>query len=447
MKMNLIQLLKDGVNGVKNRPQILIALVLIVFLPLLFLYTGQQFLKVSRENQDTVLKQRIGMLHDVFTSIMHASGYSEEIIQEEIERISEINPDILSFNVVKILDDKFQVIASNDTNLIGSYIENPLLYRDSSVKFDNSVIYLLKRNSNRIWQAYRAVKDEYGGVVYVLSTETTLESIDSIFKKRERLAFYSLGIVYAVVLIIAFWLLKLTDYRYLYRKASKVIESKDLFTNMLTHELRTPLTAMAGYASMIEESPNESNSKKYAVIIKESTQRLLGIVNDLLDVARMQSGKLKMQLETFPLIDVLERVKAELVPLTEQKSCSVSISQFPSDLSVLADRKRLHQAIINLVTNSIKYSDKGTITISVEQKTSTVEVRIKDSGMGISAEDQKKLFAPFFRVQGSSEMVTGTGLGMYITRELIERMGGSIGVESIKNIGTQIVLTLVLAKK
>lgn len=110
---------------------------------------------------------------------------------------------------------------------------------------------------------------------------------------------------------------------------------------------------------------------------------------------------------------------------------------------VLIDGKRLHQAFTNLVSNSIKYTKEGKIEITLEDKNKVYEIRIKDTGMGIAAKDQKNLFAPFYRVENDDvSQITGTGLGMWITRQLLELMGAKIEVESIKGVGTHIVVTI-----
>jgi signal transduction histidine kinase len=110
---------------------------------------------------------------------------------------------------------------------------------------------------------------------------------------------------------------------------------------------------------------------------------------------------------------------------------------------VNADGERLKQAITNILSNAIKYTPRGSITISLEQRSDRVELRVQDTGTGIGADEQKQLFAPFFRTKSADQSkTTGTGLGMWITKQLIEAMGGSIGVESIRGIGTHIVVTL-----
>ena len=130
-------------------------------------------------------------------------------------------------------------------------------------------------------------------------------------------------------------------------------------------------------------------------------------------------------------------------PAAQEKNISLVADHIAKELFINVDEKRLHQAFTNLVSNSIKYTQAGTISIGMEERSDRVEIRVKDTGMGISAENQKNLFTPFFRVENTVvNQTVGTGLGMWITKQLIELMEGSIGVESIRGVGTHIVVTL-----
>ena len=245
------------------------------------------------------------------------------------------------------------------------------------------------------------------------------------------------------ILALAYWHIRLTDYRYLYIKVRKANEMKDLLTNMIAHELRAPLTAIRGYASMIGEATQDPDQQIYAVRVKDSAERLLVIVNDLLEVARIQSGKLSVEKEVFDVSEVIIAVTDELHVSALEKNIKLSHTGAIETHLIEGDRKRLHQAMTNLVSNAIKYTKDGAIELVIEEKVATVEVRVKDTGMGISAEDQKKLFAPFFRVENEDvSKITGSGLGMWITKQLLELMGAKIGVESIKGVGTHVVVKL-----
>lgn len=420
----------------------LFVLILLIIIPMMFLYSGQKFLDVGRQNQDRLQKDRIGLMQDAFASILYSSNFSGKIIQKEILRIAETNPDIIDLKVTKLIGRQMIHLAALEAEQIGTPEEYVELYRNAAVRLDESLIFEIFTEKGRVWLTYRAMQAD-DGTFYFIYTQVSLQSIDDSFKAGERDALYSLIFVYMFILALAYWHIRLTDYRYLYIKVRKANEMKDLFTNMIAHELRTPLTAIRGYSLIITDSVTDSEQKKNATRIKESSDRLLSIVNDLLDVARIQSGKLSVDLESFDASEIVMAVTDELHISAVEKNIELTHTGAIETHIVVGDKKRLHQAITNLVSNAIKYTKDGAIELDLKEKYNVVEIRVKDTGMGISSEDQKKLFAPFFRVKDDDvSQITGTGLGMWITKQLVELMGAQIGVESIKGVGTHVVVKL-----
>jgi signal transduction histidine kinase len=432
----------DGLTYVKTHPQFLFTLLLIVIIPVAFFFSGQQFLNASKENQETLENGRIGLMHDVFLSLIIASNADIAVIQKEIERTVRLNPDIVDFRVVQKSTEGFTAIAALDTSLIGVVDPNRLVYDSAFINPDQSFIQPIEVESKRYIRGVRLV--EFGSDVFVIYTVTSREAIDQVFANRIVAAYYWLFGILVVVMMLVLRHVRLIDYGYLYRETKKANEMKDLFTNMIAHELRAPLTAIRGYASMITESDTvQKEEKEYALRVKDSAERLLAIVNDLLDVARIQSGKLKVEVNSADVSKIVVAVCEELSPSALEKNIMLTHTGTDVVNEGLIDPQRTHQAITNLVSNAIKYTKEGSIDLSIEDKFNTVEIRVKDTGMGISASDQKQLFAPFFRVESDDvSQITGTGLGMWITRQLIELMGAKIGVESIKGVGTHIVVTV-----
>ncbi len=442
MISKLLFALETAWSYVKQHPQIQFAFLLIFVLPLLFLYSSNQFLEAGRANQDKLQRDRVGLLHDSFASLLSATEFNPATAQKELMAISELNQDITKFRVVWQNGKEFTPIAALDESILGRSEEGISLYQASAARFDESLIFPFFLNDVRYWQSVRAIQATDGQNFFIL-TENSFEQVDSYLKNQERTAYMSLLLVYVVLLGIAFWLIRLTNYRSLYDQAEQAIKTKDLFSNMIAHELRAPLTAIKGYSAMAAESDDLAKNKEHAGKITAASDRLLAIVNDLLDIARIQSGKLSFEIEKHNVQDTISAVQAELLISAQQKNIAISIENDASEAIALVDPKRLHQALTNLVSNAIKYTKEGEISISAEEKTTVVELRVKDTGMGISAEDQQKLFAPFYRVESTDvSKITGTGLGMWITRQLIELMGGSIGVESIKGVGTHVVISL-----
>lgn len=437
-----VRAILTSIAYIKNHPQILFALVLLIVIPLLFVYTGQQFLEVGKSNQDRILKDRIGLMHDTFAALLHGTNFSMETAQRELARVQKTNDDIIDYAVVEKVNNKLVYSVTQKQELLGTAVTDTSFFVNASLRTDESLIFEYFENGTRYWATYRAVESDTGNI-YFIYTLFSLEHIDALFSSKETNAYFSLLFLYFFMIALAYWHIRLTDYRYLYIKAQKANEMKDLFTHMIAHELRSPLTAIRGYASLLTEQLASPKEREQSSRIKESADRLLAIVNDLLDVARLQSGKMSVTNEQIELSAIITNVLNELAITAREKQIILKAEGTDVSHTVTADTKRMYQALTNLLSNAIKYTPRGTITLSIEDKYAFIEIRVKDTGMGISSEDQKKLFAPFFRVaEPDVTKITGTGLGMWITKELIELMGGKIGVESIKNVGTHIVVTI-----
>ncbi|MCA9361223.1 HAMP domain-containing histidine kinase [Candidatus Kaiserbacteria bacterium] len=438
----IVDNISNGARYLREHPQLLFVLTLLIVIPLLFLYSGQQFLDAGRSNQDRLQKDRVGVLHDVFASLVSSSNFNQDIIQNEIERIAFLNNDLVEFMVVKIDRGIFTPIASLDRSKIGQIEEDIDGYVSAAANTNQSFIFEVSTPAGRKWYAYRAIQS-IDGTFYVIHTVTSLETIDKLFTQRERSAFLSLMYIFVFIIVLAYWHVRMTDYRYLYRKEMDSNNAKDTFINMMAHELRAPLTAIRGYSEMLQDSRQDTSHPEYAKRIEISSERLLDLITDLLDVARIQSGSMSVTLAYVNVSLVVETVMKELEITAGEKSIKLVSSGIETPHQAIADEGRLHQVLTNIVNNSIKYTNQGQIEIQVTQKRNSLEIRIKDTGMGIEADDQKKLFAPFFRVKNSDvTAITGSGLGMWITKQLVSIMNGKIGVESIRGVGTHIVLTL-----
>jgi signal transduction histidine kinase len=221
--------------------------------------------------------------------------------------------------------------------------------------------------------------------------------------------------------------------------AEKVLErSKDDFLSIASHELRTPLTAIRGNASLIKKyyaaSITDQSMAEMIDDIHESSVRLIGIVNDFLDVAAIEQGKIRMQPEVFKLQEIVEEVVRELEQLCKAKGVVLRADPSVQMASpVMADKQRIKQVIINLVGNAAKFTEEGSITISASADDQFVHVTVTDTGKGMSEESQKLLFHKF--QQAGTSLLTrdttkGTGLGLYISKLIVELSGGKIGLQS-----------------
>ncbi|MBK7474628.1 MAG: GAF domain-containing protein [Haliscomenobacter sp.] len=242
--------------------------------------------------------------------------------------------------------------------------------------------------------------------------------------------------------------------------AEEANEAKSNFLSTVSHELRTPLTSILGFAKIIRKkleerifslvSEEDSKATKSANQVRESLdvilsegQRLTGLINDLLDLAKIEAGHVDWKMESIQIEEVIRRAALATHSLFSHKALEFR-QDIPEGLPVVTgDQDKLIQVMINLLSNAIKFTDKGQVTCQVEPQENQLIVRVIDTGIGISVEDQSKVFDKFKQVgEQLTDKPKGTGLGLPICREIIHHHGGKIWVESLLGAGSTFVFTL-----
>jgi signal transduction histidine kinase len=230
-------------------------------------------------------------------------------------------------------------------------------------------------------------------------------------------------------------------------RAAIADRAKTDFLATMSHELRTPLNAIAGYAELLElgmRGPVTSQQREAIARIRRSEEHLLGIVNDILMFAKSESGRLPLRLEDTPLNEVLERLGFLVEPMLTRCDLTLVTDSCDPTFSVVADRDRLNQILLNLLSNAAKFSEKGgEITVKCEARGSLVNIHVMDKGCGIEADKLEEIFEPFVQLSsGLTRTVEGSGLGLAISRELARLMGGDVTVESELKKGSTFTLSL-----
>ena len=232
--------------------------------------------------------------------------------------------------------------------------------------------------------------------------------------------------------------------------AEKASLAKSDFLSSMSHELRSPLNAILGFAQLLETGTPALTPAQQ--VKTEKIQRggwsLLMLINDLLDLALIESGKLAMSLAPLSLARVLLECQSMIEPQAERHGIRVDFPQLTSQLVVTADPLRLQQVMINLLSNAIKYNrSNGTVNVSVDAVAAGVlRISVHDTGHGIPEEKLSQLFEPFNRLGQEGSTTEGTGIGLVVTRRLIELMGGKIGVQSTVGVGSVFWVELSLAQ-
>lgn len=214
---------------------------------------------------------------------------------------------------------------------------------------------------------------------------------------------------------------------------------KSEFVSMVSHELRTPLTSIQGYAELLLEDEQVAEEQRESLtLVKKNAERLLGLINDLLDLSRIEAGKLDLHRTSLDLARLIPEVAGSLRPLIEAKRQRISLDLSDALPTVWADADRVTQILTNLISNAHKYTlAEGSITVAARRDDGFVRVDVIDTGIGLSPEDQARLFTKYFRAHDRSPQAgAGTGLGLVITRLLVELHGGRITVSSAPGKGS-----------
>jgi len=221
-------------------------------------------------------------------------------------------------------------------------------------------------------------------------------------------------------------------------EAEKANDSKSEFLSRMSHELRTPMNSILGFAQLLELGNLDIRQKKSVNHILKSGKHLLELINEVLDITRIEAGRLSISLEPVLVSDSIKETIDVVKPLAQENNISIRFIQNINDsLYVIADKQRLKQVLINLINNAIKYNmPNGEVIVKTdlingnENTDSMIRISVTDTGIGIKPEDITKLFVPFARIHTEKTLIEGTGLGLSVVKKLVEVMNGNVGVES-----------------
>ena len=456
---------KNKIKFLKKNYQLIYSLALIIFIPLAIIFNTLTFTSSFKASIDQELYNKaIAIGKAINATSLDVLGSPAEL-QTRLERLAAFDSEITNADIFSREGESFRLIASLDKELVGTSTQNlnyllawsqnqPVAYlttsqAKSSVGRDIS----FKKQTERFWVVTMPLKNELGEKSALLSLKVSLKIMDDLTQQILMRSYIILALTILIIVLLLANNARLFEYASLYRKLKEVDQMKDEFISMASHELRTPVTGLRGYISMMldgslgQVADQVRNSLE---IMKGSSDRLAVLVEDLLDVSRIEQGRMKIELIPTQINPLIDGIIAELKIQADQKKLTLAYGPAADLPDLSLDSGRFKQVLINLIGNAIKYTEHGGVEIVSEykQKENIVEIRIKDTGIGMSAKARERLFEKFYRVQNDkTKVIPGTGLGLWITKQIVELMNGRITVDSIENVGTQITLSFQVAKK
>ena len=233
-------------------------------------------------------------------------------------------------------------------------------------------------------------------------------------------------------------------------QAEEANQTKSQFLANMSHELRTPLNAIIGYSEMLQEEAEDLGEEDFVKDLKKiqgAGKHLLQLINDLLDISKIEAGRMDLYLENFEIIPFLNEIISTIQPLVEKNNNTLIVNYSPDIGTMFADVTKVRQSLFNLISNASKFTQNGKITLTLnrylQESEEWISMQIQDTGIGMTPEQLAKLFKPFSQADSSTtRKYGGTGLGLVITQKFAQMMGGAIGIESELGVGTAFTIKL-----
>lgn len=438
----MIDFLKRIFGFIKQNPLILVSLFLIIFLPLI-LWGNTVFIIKSFESKiDFILQEKALIIENILAEFVSEKISEPDLLQEKLNEIVKQSPEIKNLRIIIFENDKFKIIVSQDQREIKQEISDPSF----SIAWhqEENIAHLISEGQERFWKVVRPLKNNKGEKIALISLNLSLKKIDDLFIHTVQISYIIIIVAILIVLFLILYHAKLFQYLKLYKELQKIEDLRKNFFRMAIHELQSPIVNIRGYIEILQEQIEDKildEDKENLRRISISAKSLSELVEDILKVVKIEH----QALDLTPQQILPYQIVSETVDLTrqkvEQKNLNFNYYRVEEkNWTIRVNPNRFQEILTNLIENAIKYTIQGKIEIKewVDAVKERYYLSIEDTGIGISGEEQKNLFQKFYRIKSKETSdIPGTGLGLWIVKNLCEGMKGKILVESIKGIGTK----------
>lgn len=437
---------------IKENLSIIYSLLLFILIPAAFFINNYLINSSYEKNIDQITQRKAVLVENIINNLIQNRIEDIQIIQSSIDRIVQENKEIVSLSILKSQDEGggFQVLASSDHSLIGQrqdeQIQNILAWSKPE-----GIAFLDRNDRGRFWKVTKLLSNSSNKKIGLIEMSFSLQDSDALINRTIYNSYLILILTILVVVLLVANQTRLLGYVLTVTKLKEIDKMKDTFISMASHELRSPLTAIKGYLDLLKNKKDLTLDKESSHYIENtllSAQRLDNLVEDILEVSRIEGNRLPLEMIVFDPNTVISQSIEEMRSQALEKSLTLSFHPSETSVRIKADVDRLKQVLINLISNAIKYTEKGSVEVSTAVKKENFLITVADTGIGISSEDQTKLFQKFYRVKNEyTSDIIGTGLGLWIVLEIIKRMQGKITVESIQGVGSHFTIHFPIIRK
>ncbi len=448
----MFNLFKKGVRFVRTNPSLLFSLILIIVIPVLIFFLSAFLTRSFQENIDFALQKKAMAIQSVLS--LYVSDYytRPELLQRRMDFLVEQSPGLFALEIfLPVENNDFETIVVSGL-LEGAEREVSSALLALAWHEDQSIALPTREGGIRFWRVIRPFRNQAGEKTGLISMALSLEEIDSLVMSTLEKAYLFTIIAIIFILLLVIHHARLFQYVNLFNKLRESDKSKDSFMNMTIHELRSPVVNIKNYILELRRKTSpflDTESQLDLKIIEISVKRLDKLINDVLDVVRIEQGRLSFAPEIVSPVKHIQEVMEELNIKAVEKGLKITLTGREQKGKIGVNIGRFKEIIYNLIDNAIKYTQKGEINIVLkgDVRRGKFYITIADTGIGLSAEEQKLLFERFYRVKNRETAdIQGTGLGLWISKQLCLRMKGKILLESIQGVGSKFILIFPIVK-
>lgn len=420
-------------------------IIILICIPVLLIINTVWNLRTFGRDVNFLIRHQAVSVAETIKPIVLENINEAEKLREIVVKTASSNEDIVDISILSEEDQKINLLTSSSGNYNKEDFQESGLSQ-LSIGFSESFAGLSYDpvTGKNLWNVSVPL-EKIEGKNYIIFLKFGVDKVDEILERTSRDSYMILSVLVIIALAL------LVNHFIFYQKAQKtrqleeIDKLKDEFLSMAAHELRTPITALVGYLEMLPKKITPQEAQKIAsdiALLQSLTTDLRNLIEDLLDVSRIEQGRLTYEVADVDVNKIIENVVATLTPSAQEKGLVLNYQAQALPI-IKADHNRLRQVATNILGNSIKYTLQGSVEIKAEKKDKFIEISVKDTGIGIPPEELQKLFSKFHRVQDKkAQEVRGTGLGLWITKQIVEQMGGKISVESIYGTGSRFSFTI-----
>ncbi len=459
------QFFKNAFAFIRDNPAISFSLALMVFIPLaLYFYvsfTLQSFERVAEiEIGSHTYTTRNMLLILMDRDFPAKNSQNQRALQQMIDSIDADETNLRNIRVIVKEGRDYKAIAAQDHDMVGKIIDvTPSLNGESLIAYswvntNEDVVSDIEISGERYRRVIKVFADDESGEVYALATaDISLNRTLNALSGAVYQGYLIMALIIFLSLLLVFQHARLFSYVGLSKELQQKNVAKDNFIRMATHELRAPVTVLIAYMETLKEELAGAVSDDQKIYIDRmdlSIKNLSDLMADILEVSHLEQGRTDFVPEIIAPDVVIKEIVAGLTPKAEEKGLKLAFVAAGFSHKVSVNLVCFKRIVTNLVENSIKYTPAGKVAVSIAAQTAKKRcvITIQDTGFGISAEGQAHLFEQFYRVKTQDNSgIPGTGLGLWMSRQMARKMGGDIMLESIERMGSRFFVFFPLADK